>query len=65
MNERDYIDATDLRTIDIAKDALRHIVSANQPMVPEREYHTVMGILRKWRDTISAAVEKRADEEQQ
>lgn len=48
MTEREYIMATDVRAIEIAREALRHILPANNPNVPADEHATVLRLLQKW-----------------
>jgi len=52
MNEHNYIVATDVRTIGIVEDALRHIMPENNSHVPKDEYRQVMTLLNKWRESL-------------
>lgn len=48
MAESDYIRATDLRSIRIAKSVLRDLLPQCNPAIPQEEYRQVMGLLRGW-----------------
>ncbi len=52
MNEHDYIVATDVRTLGIVLDALRHVIPGNNPHVSEDDYRTVMRLLSRWQDSM-------------
>ena len=58
MRERDYIHATDLRTIRIIKDAMRHLLPGTEPsdLIQESEYRAVMQQLREWEDRLEQVV---------
>ena len=56
MNERDYINATDLRALDCAWDCLRHVNAASQPAIKEKEFERVMRLISKWRNAIENEV---------
>ncbi len=56
MTEHDYIIATDVRTIMIVEDALRHVIPANNPHVAAGEYIKVMLFLNKWRMAMYAEI---------
>ena len=58
MKELAYILATDVRAIDIAIEALRHVIPENNRCVPKQDYQAVMRHLYDWNAAIHARLER-------
>jgi len=57
MTEKEYILATDSRSIDLALDALRHVIPENNPHVKRGEFNIVVKALQRWQIETRAALD--------
>lgn len=48
MTEKDYILATDLRSVRLVKILLHDLIPENNEAIPEDEYHAVCCLVRHW-----------------
>ncbi len=52
MTEREYIDATDCRSLGHVLDAMGAICAANQPVIDTAEFAKMKGLLYQWREKL-------------
>ncbi len=56
MTESEYVLCGDLRSIRHVIPALKEVIPANNPHIPEDEYREVIRLLSKWQDALFRVV---------